>query len=86
MVLSNFQLVRNTPELRPVNYMVYRSRIVIRTDRGLLFEAARQEKAASLAVTSFDTEKRTAWSVIVKGTLEQAMRLRKPPGTGWQND
>lgn len=58
------------PELRPVNYAVYRSWIVIRTDRGLLFDAARDQLPASLAVTAIDPEKRTAWSVIVKGRLE----------------
>jgi hypothetical protein len=42
----------------------------MRTDRGILFEAARAGNAASLAVTSFDPESRTAWSVIVKGRLE----------------
>ena len=58
------------PEQRPVNYAVYRSWILMRTDRGILFEAARAGNAASLAVTSFDPESRTAWSVIVKGRLE----------------
>ena len=58
------------PELRPVNYAVYRSWIVMRTDRGLLFDAARAQQPASLAVTAFDPKSRTAWSVIVKGRLE----------------
>jgi hypothetical protein len=58
------------PELRPVNYAVYRSWIVMRTDRGLLFDAAREHTPASLAVTAVDPETRTAWSVIVKGRLE----------------
>lgn len=58
------------PELRPVNYAVFRSYIVIRTDRGLLFEAARKESVATLAVVSFDRDTRAAWSVIVKGKLD----------------
>ena len=63
-------LAGGAPEQRPVNYAVYRSWILMRTDRGILFEAARAGNAASLAVTSFDPESRTAWSVIVKGRLE----------------
>jgi hypothetical protein len=42
----------------------------MRTDRGLLFDAARAGQAASLAVTAVDPETRTAWSVIVRGRLE----------------
>ena len=65
-------LVGDEVEQRPVNYVVHRSRIIVRTDRGVLFEAARRGESASLAVMSLDPEARTAWSVIAKGTLEPA--------------
>ncbi len=57
------------PELRPVNYAVHRADVIIRTDRGLLFEAARNGLRASLAVTRVDEDERRAWSVVVKGRL-----------------
>lgn len=56
-------------ELRPVNYQVYRETLVIRTDRGILFEAASQGQAASLAVVSANADERSASSVIAKGRL-----------------
>ena len=75
-------LVDGEIELRPVNYAVHRGTVVIRTDRGLLFDAARlghaasrlprRSTTASLAVMSVDAEARTAWSVIAKGRLEPA--------------
>ncbi len=65
-------LVEGEIELRPVNYAVHRATVVIRTDRGVLFEAARAGQAASLAVVSADEDARTAWSVIAKGRLEPA--------------
>ena len=65
-------LVEGEIELRPVNYAVHRATVVIRTDRGVLFEAARTGQAASLAVVSVDEDARTAWSVIAKGRLEPA--------------
>lgn len=59
-------------ELRPVNYAIHRAHIVVRTDRGVLFEAAKRGASASLAVMSLDADARTAWSVIAKGHLEPA--------------
>lgn len=65
-------VVEGEIELRPVNYAIHRAAIVIRTDRGVLFDAARLGRTASLAVMSVDGDARTAWSVIAKGRLEPA--------------
>jgi len=65
-------LVEGEIELRPVNYAIHRAAIVIRTDRGVLFDAAKLGRTASLAVMSIDGDARTAWSVIAKGRLEPA--------------
>ncbi|GEM_PF-5747830 len=59
-------------EARPVNYALHRARLVVRTDRGMLFDAAKQTMSATLVVMSADPEHREAWSVIVKGHLSPA--------------
>ena len=65
-------LVDGEVEQRPVNYAVHRASVVVRTDRGVLFEAAKRGATASLAVMSSDAEARVGWSVIAKGQLEPA--------------
>ena len=65
-------LVDGEVEQRPVNYVLHRSAVIVRTDRGVLFEAAKRGEMASLAVMSSDADERIGWSVIAKGHLEPA--------------
>ena len=54
------------PLILPVNYGLYRDRIVIHTDPGTKFAAARLRRV-SFEVDRLDRAKRTGWSVLVQG-------------------
>ena len=54
------------PVVIPVNYALYRGAIVVRTDAGGTFSAARRHRA-SFEVDHVDRRGRTAWSVLVQG-------------------
>ena len=73
------------PELRPVNFALYRREIVMRTGRGRIFEGARDEELASFVITESDRLEHTGWSVVVTGRLsicdprDSAIRTRVRP-------
>lgn len=54
------------PLIVPVNYAVLGDRIVVRTDAGTKFWAARQHRV-SFEVDRFDRPRRTGWSVLLQG-------------------
>lgn len=54
------------PLIIPVNYALHRDRIVLHTDDGTKFSAARQNRV-SFEVDRIDASKRTGWSVLVQG-------------------
>jgi len=50
----------------PVNYALHRDRIVLHTDAGTKFSAARQHRV-SFEVDRIDASRHTGWSVLVQG-------------------
>jgi len=54
------------PLIIPVNYAFHRDRIVLHTDAGTKFSAARQHRV-SFEVDRIDASRRTGWSVLVQG-------------------
>ena len=60
-------LVDGHPEIFPVNYKVDHLSVVFRTGEGTKLQAAAGPTAVALEADGTDQEKRTAWSVQVKG-------------------
>jgi uncharacterized protein len=60
-------LVDGHPEIFPVNYKVDHQSVVFRTGEGTKLQAAAGPAAVALEADGTDQEKRTAWSVQVKG-------------------
>lgn len=60
-------LVDGHPEIFPVNYKVDQGSVVFRTGEGTKLHAAAAPTAVALEADGTDREKRTAWSVQVKG-------------------
>jgi len=60
-------LVDGHPEIFPVNYKVDHQSVVFRTGEGIKLQAAAGPTAVALEADGTDPEKRTAWSVQVKG-------------------
>ncbi|MGQ0824487.1 MAG: pyridoxamine 5'-phosphate oxidase family protein [Actinomycetota bacterium] len=65
------------PHVVPVNYVFDGRAIVFRTETGTKLDAAGHVPAA-FEVDSFDRERRTGWSVVVHGRLEEIDRYRGP--------
>ncbi|WP_406637951.1 pyridoxamine 5'-phosphate oxidase family protein [Pseudarthrobacter quantipunctorum] len=63
-------LVDGHPEIFPVNYKVDHGSVVFRTGEGTKFHAAARPTAVALEADGTDQDKRTAWSVHVKGHAE----------------
>jgi uncharacterized protein len=60
----------NTALVIPVNYGLDGETVVFRTDPGTKFEQGPRARA-SFEVDSFDRERRTGWSVVATGRLEE---------------
>jgi nitroimidazol reductase NimA-like FMN-containing flavoprotein (pyridoxamine 5'-phosphate oxidase superfamily) len=56
-----------TPDIFPVNYVVHRGEILIRTEAGTKLAAATLMPAVAFEIDEFDPRTRTGWSVVVKG-------------------
>ena len=63
-------LVDGHPEIFPVNYKVDHGSVVFRTGDGTKLHAAARPTAVALEADGTDQDKRTAWSVHVKGHAE----------------
>ncbi|GAA3406956.1 pyridoxamine 5'-phosphate oxidase family protein [Pseudarthrobacter polychromogenes] len=63
-------LVDGHPEIFPVNYKVDHGSVVFRTGEGTKLHAASQPTAVALEADGTDQDKRTAWSVQLKGHAE----------------
>ena len=63
-------LVDGHPEIFPVNYKVDHGSVVFRTGEGTKLHAAARPTAVALEADGTDQDKRTAWSVHVKGHAE----------------
>ncbi|ADX73253.1 Pyridoxamine 5'-phosphate oxidase [Pseudarthrobacter phenanthrenivorans Sphe3] len=76
-------LVDGHPEIFPVNYKVDHGSVVFRSGEGTKLHAAAGPAAVAFEVDGTDQEKRTAWSVEVKGhavALEPSPELLKGVG------
>ncbi|MFN3922824.1 MAG: pyridoxamine 5'-phosphate oxidase family protein [Pseudarthrobacter sp.] len=76
-------LVDGHPEIFPVNYKVDHGSVVFRTGEGTKLHAAAQRTAVALEADGTGQDKRTAWSVLVKGhaeVLEPSPELMTGPG------
>lgn len=63
-------IVGGYPEVFPVNYVVVRDRVVIRTDAGVKLRHARFERVC-FQVDELHPARRTGWSVLVKGIVHE---------------
>jgi nitroimidazol reductase NimA-like FMN-containing flavoprotein (pyridoxamine 5'-phosphate oxidase superfamily) len=66
-----------TPQIFPVNYTLDGGAIVIRTDPGTKLAAAGRASAC-FEIDHFDRTRRTGWSVVAHGRLEEVDRYRGP--------
>lgn len=57
------------PVLRPVNFAVHESWLLMRTGEGRILEAASRGEAASFVVSDVDRFEHSGWSVVVSGKL-----------------
>ena len=68
-------IVGTTPDIFPVNYLVHRDELVIRTEAGTKLAGATLMPAVAFETDSFDPESRTGWSVVVKGHGREPTKL-----------
>lgn len=55
------------PTILPVNHAVVGHRVVFRTARGALLHEALMDRPVAFEVDDFDPDRRTGWSVLVRG-------------------
>lgn len=63
----------DTPEIRPLNYVLHRGSVVVRIGYGTLLDAVHQQPVL-FEVDHADAARRTGWSVIVRGIAEEIWR------------
>jgi nitroimidazol reductase NimA-like FMN-containing flavoprotein (pyridoxamine 5'-phosphate oxidase superfamily) len=63
----------NTPIVLPVNYALDGETVVFRTDSGTKLDRGPRARA-SFEVDRFDRQRRTGWSVVATGRLEEVTR------------
>ncbi|MES1940392.1 hypothetical protein T5B8_09119 [Salinisphaera sp. T5B8] len=59
-----------SPQVLPVNYLVDDERILICSGPGAKHDAALAREPATFQVDGHDTQRRSAWSVMVRGALD----------------
>ena len=68
----------STPVVMPVNYALDGETVVIRTAPGTKLDQAGRRRAA-FEIDEFDRARRTGWSVVVTGRLEELTRYDGAP-------
>lgn len=63
-------VVRERPEIFPVNYAVDRGTLIFRTAPGTKLAAVVSSPAVAFEVDGYDPDSEEAWSVVVKGRSE----------------
>lgn len=74
------------PTILPVSYALHANRILFRTAAGGILAELEQGRPVAFEVDDFDTQTQTGWSVLVRGTTEAPLDLRKftgPLPTPW---
>ncbi len=69
--------VGSTPDIFPVNYRVHRDEIVIRTEAGTKLAAGTLMSSVAFEVDGFDRERRSGWSVVVKGKGREPVQIEE---------
>lgn len=64
----------DTPTIFPVNYMMDGDTVVFRTDPGTKLDKGPHDRV-SFEIDAFDRERRTGWSVVAFGRLEEVTRF-----------
>ena len=67
--------VGNHPDIFPVNYVIHRGDIVVRTEPGTKLSAALMGHHVAFEIDSFDDDERTGWSVVVHGIARESRTL-----------
>ena len=65
------------PSIIPVNYLLDKDKIVIRTDAGSKLNAALRGAPVAFEVDGYDKESNEAWSVVIKGRGEEIKQLHE---------
>lgn len=60
---------KESPVLRPVNFLLVEPRLIIRTGEGMILEAGRRGLPASFEIDGVDPLEHTGWSVVVVGKI-----------------
>jgi nitroimidazol reductase NimA-like FMN-containing flavoprotein (pyridoxamine 5'-phosphate oxidase superfamily) len=68
-------IVGESPEIFPVNHVVDRGTVVFRTARGTKLSAALENPAVAFEVDGYDAVNGDAWSVVVKGRVEEVREM-----------
>ena len=64
-------LVQGAPEIFPVNHTFVDGSVVFRTDDGTKLQALLANPRTCFEVDGLDVDRRTGWSVVVKGTARE---------------
>lgn len=67
-------LVDDHPDIFPVNYVVDGGTVVFRTAEGLKWMAVAAHPGVAFEADGYAADSRTAWSVVVKGHVEQVSK------------
>jgi uncharacterized protein len=59
------------PLILPVNYLLDRGTVILRSDPGLKVDLANEHEAAAFEIDGVDHTRRLGWSVLVRGRLSQ---------------
>lgn len=82
-------VVDGQPEILPVNYLVFEHTVVFRTEGGTKLRSLEDYPAVAFEVDVTDVERRTGWSVLLKGRAEEIhepvalRRIREQPLRLW---
>ena len=63
------------PVLRPVNFVLRKGAVILRTGEGRILEAAQFAEPASFVICEVDRFEHTGWSVVVTGKLVERSTL-----------
>ncbi len=65
------------PVVLPVNYLLDRGAVVVRTAEGSKLSAAVRQERVAFEIDSFDVQARIGWSVLVKGIAAEIWESRE---------
>lgn len=69
--------VGHHPDIFPVNYRIWRDKVVIRTEAGTKLAGAVLNGAVAFEIDDIDAEHHSGWSVVVSGTAREPQRMEE---------